>query len=285
MRARPKSPLDRSAQADLEVKAAIRSAWSCGDYHRFATELIWELGAVLVDSCDVRAGLDVLDIACGTGNTALRAATAGARVVACDLTPENFPAGIRDSARRGLTIDWVPGDAEDLPFPDKSFDVVCSSVGAMWSPDHQAVADEFVRVCRPGGRIGMINFATGGLIDDFLAVFDGYSPPAPPWADPPGLWGDRDHLVRLFGERVGDLTITHARYTERVPGGPAGYCEFYKQTFGPVVATYRALAAQPERIAELDRRFLRFAEDANHGRPGGDAELSFDYVVVTARRR
>ena len=284
MKGTSRDGLDRTDGEDRRVKAAVRSVWALGDYHRFATALIWGLGAELVRACDVRAGQDVLDVACGTGNTALRAAAAGARVIACDLTPENFPSGIREADRLGLAVDWMEADAEALPFPDASFDVVCSSVGAMWAPDHRAVADELVRVCRPGGTIGMVTFAAGGLIEDFLAVFDGYAPPPPSWADPPARWGDLAHVGRLFGDRVDTLTWSTGSYVERVAGGPAGYCDFYRQTFGPVVAAYRALADEPERAAELDRRFLRFAERANRGRPGGDAELAFGYVVITARR-
>ena len=244
----------------------------------------WVHIAELVAACRVRAGQDVLDVACGTGNVALRAAAAGARVTACDLTPENFPAGIREADRRGLAIDWVEGDVEALPFPDKSFDQVCSSVGAMWAPGHHAVAAELVRVCRPGGTIGMVTFAAGGLIEDFLAVLDGYPPPPAPWADPPVRWGDEQYVRSLFGDRIDHLTWSTGTYLERIPGGPAGYRDFYKQTFGPVVATFDALAGDKVRAAELDDRFLRFAERFNRGRPGGDAELLFEHVVLTAKR-
>ncbi len=274
-----------TADEDRRVKQATRRAWSRGDYHRFATTLIWDLGAELVAAAGVRAGQVVLDAACGSGSVALRAAAAGAEVIACDLTPENFPVGAREAACRGLTIDWVEADVEALPFPDESFDVVCSSVGAMWAPDHRAVADELVRVCRPGGTIGLVTFAANGLIEQFLAVFEGFAPPPPPWAQSPTGWGEQDHVRRLFGDRVTDLTWSIGTYVERVAGGPVGYCDFYKQTFGPVVATYEGLANEPERAAHLDRRFLTFAERADRGRAGGDAELPFDYVLAIARRR
>lgn len=274
--------LDRRS-ADLEVKAATQTIWGLGDYHRFATQLIWDLGAILVTASGIRAGDDVLDVACGTGNTALRAAATGAAVVGCDLTPASLAVGRREADRLGLTINWVPGDAEALPFPDDAFNVVTSSVGAMWAPDHQAVADELVRVCRPGGTIAMINFAAGGKIEDFLAVFDGFAPAPPPWAESPVLWGDPEHVRRLFGDRVDRLEFTSGTYLERVPGGPTGYCGFYRETFGPVVAIYAGLADQPERIAELDRRFLEFAAGADQGESGGDCVVAFEYLVVVAR--
>ena len=146
-----------------EAKAAARAAWRLGDYHRFATELVWEVGPVLVEACGIVAGQRVLDVAAGTGNVAIRAAEAGASVVASDLTPEHFEAGRAEARRRGVELDWVEADAEALPFGDGEFDVVTSSFGAMFAPDHRAVADELVRVCRPGGTIGLASFTPDGL--------------------------------------------------------------------------------------------------------------------------
>ncbi len=273
----------KQGKADGGYRAATRATWALGDYHRFATDLVWGLGAELVAACGITAGQRVLDVAAGSGNTALRAAAAGASVVASDLTPENLAAGRREADRLGLALEWVEADAQDLPFPDAAFDVVTSSVGVMWAPNHQAVADELVRVCRPGGTIGLIHFAAQGLLSDFLAVFAPYAPPPPPGASPPTRWGSEPHLRELFGDQVSSLAITTGAYTERVAGGPHGYCDYYKQTFGPVIAVYTALANQPERVAALDRDFLDFATRANHGPPGGPAELSYEYVRVLAR--
>src|SRR5215510_9849522 len=272
---------NRSRAEDLAYKAQVHRAWALGDYHRFASDLVWQLGAELVTACGIRAGDRVLDVAAGSGNTTLRAAEAGATVVAADLTPENFDAGRQVAERAGLSIAWVEADAEDLPFADAEFDVVTSSVGAMWAPDHQRVADELLRVCRPGGTLGMINFAVDGLLADFLGVFAGYTPPPPPWASSPPLWGDPDHIRQLLGDRVSALEITPATYTERVPGGPRGYCQYYKETFGPVAAIYAALT--PQQAAALDRDFLSFATQNNTGPAGGPAELDFQYIRVIAR--
>ena len=274
---------NRTRAEDLAYKAGVRQAWAAGDYHRFASDLVWDLGAELVSACGIRPGDRVLDVAAGSGNVALRAAAAGAAVVASDLTPENFAAGRRAAQRSGLAIDWVQADAEDLPFADAEFNVVTSSVGAMWAPDHQLVADELVRVCRPGGTIGMINFAADGLLAGFLDVFAAYAPPPPSWASPPLLWGDPDHIRQLFGARVSTLEIIPGTYTERVPGGPPGYCQYYKQTFGPVAAIYAALT--PGQAAALDRDFLAFAARNNTGPAGGPAELDYRYVRVITRIR
>ncbi|MGH2742199.1 MAG: class I SAM-dependent methyltransferase [Thermoleophilaceae bacterium] len=266
-------------------KAEQRAMWALGDYHRFATHTVWGFGPALVEACGVSAGQRVLDVAAGTGNVAIRAAEAGAQVVACDLTPENFDAGRSEARARGVELDWVEGDAEALPFGDGEFDVVTSSVGAMFAPDHQAVADELVRVCRPGGTIGMINFTPEGLAAEFFELFGRYAPPPPPEALPPVLWGSEDHVRALFGDRLASLDLSRRQNVELSPGDPAAYCDFFKETFGPVVGLYAGLAEQPDRLAALDRDFLDFATRSNQGPPGGPAEYRYEYLLVVARKR
>jgi ubiquinone/menaquinone biosynthesis C-methylase UbiE len=139
------------------VNASARAMWALGDYHRFATETVWELGPVLVTACGVSAGQRVLDVAAGTGNVAIRAAQTGASVVASDVTPENFDAGRRAASAAGVDLEWIEGDAAALPFADDEFDVITSCFGVMFAPDHAAAASELLRVCRPGGVIGLIN--------------------------------------------------------------------------------------------------------------------------------
>ena len=268
--------------ADRELKDATRAAWALGDYHGFATETVWELGPVLVEACGISAGQRVLDVAAGTGNTAIRAAEAGATVVASDLTPENFDAGRSEARRCGVELDSIEADAEALPFGDGEFDVVTSSFGAIFAPNHQTVADELVRVCRPGGRIGMLNFTPEGLISDFFGVLAPYGPP--PSGAPPPLWGNEEHVRELFGERVESLELTRREYVERADS-PRGYCELFKETFGPVVGLYASLADQPDRLAALDRDFLEFATRSQRGAPEGPAEYTYEYLLVVARKR
>jgi ubiquinone/menaquinone biosynthesis C-methylase UbiE len=255
--------------------STTRSVRALGDYHRFATETVWELGPVLVEACGITAEDRVLDVAAGTGNTAIRAAATGAQVVASDLTPENFDAGRREAQACGVQLEWVEADAQALPFPDGSFDVVTSSFGAIFAPDHQAVADELVRVCRPGGRIGMLNFTPEGLITDFFGALAPYAPP--PVGSPPALWGSEAHVRELFGERVEWVRLSRREYVERATD-PRAYCEFYKATFGPIVAICRDLADDPERLAAFDRDFLAFATRA-------DSEYRYEYLLVVARKR
>ncbi len=270
---------------DLDVKAQQRAMWALGDYHSFATQTVWELGPVLVDACGIQPGQRVLDVAAGSGNVAIRAAEAGARVVASDLTPENFEAGRREARARGVELEWVEADAESLPFQDGEFDVVTSSVGAIFASDHQAVADELLRVCRPGGTIGMANFTPEGLAGEFFELFGRYAPPPPAGALPPVLWGDEEHVRELFGDRLASLELTRRSYVERSPGDPVAYCDFFKETFGPVVGLYAGLTGQPDRLAALDRDFLEFATRSNQGPPGGPAEYRYEYLLVVGRRR
>lgn len=268
---------------EAEMKRATRAAWALGDYHEFAKGTVWEGGEVLVRACGISAGQRVLDVAAGTGNTAIRAAEAGAEVVASDLTPENFEAGRREADAHGVQLEWVEADAEDLPFADGEFDVVTSSFGALFAPDHQAVADEMLRVCRPGGTIGMLNFTPEGLITPFFDALAPYMPPPPPGALPPALWGSEDHVRELFGDRVDSLEMTRRTYMERAET-PIAYREFFKETFGPVVATYASLSDDPVRLAALDRDFLEFATSCNTGAPEGPAEYVYEYLLVVARR-
>jgi ubiquinone/menaquinone biosynthesis C-methylase UbiE len=262
------------------AKAAARAAWALGDYHRFATELVWEVGPVLVAACGISRGQRVLDVAAGTGNVAIRAAEAGAHVVASDLTPENFEAGRKEARARGVELEWVEADAEALPFAASEFDVVTSSFGAMFAPDHQTVADELVRVCRPGGTIGMANFTPEGLGAEFFGVFAPYMPPSP---QPPVLWGSEEHVRQLFGEWVEWLELSRKEYVERAES-PRAYCQFFKDTFGPVVALYESLSDQPGPVAALDREFLDFATRANEGAPEGPAQYRYEYLLMVARK-
>jgi ubiquinone/menaquinone biosynthesis C-methylase UbiE len=272
-----------TTEAGQELKAATRQAWALGDYHRFAKETVWELGEILVRACGISAGQRVLDVAAGTGNTAIRAAEAGAEVVASDLTPENFEAGRREAEAHGVELDWVEADAEALPFADGEFDVVTSSFGAIFAPDHRAVADEMLRVCRPGGTIGMLNFTPEGLISDIFATLGPYMPPPSPGALPPAQWGNEKHVRELLGNRVESLQMTRRKYVEKA-ASPRDYRELFKEAFGPVVAIYASLAQEPEGAAALDRDFLEFATRANSGRPEGPAEYRYEYLLVVARK-
>ena len=240
------------------------------------------------EACGISAGQRVLDVAAGTGNVAIRAAEAGARVVAADLTPENFEAGRREARARGVELEWVEADAESLPFGDGEFDVVTSSLGAIFAPDHQAVADELVRVCRPGGTIGMINFTPEGLAGRVLRRSSAATRRRRrAGALPPVLWGSEEHVRELFGDRLAALELTRARYVERSPGDArAPTASSSSETFGPVVGLYAALADQPDRRRGARSRLPGVRRRARtRARPAGPAEYHYEYLLVVARKR
>jgi ubiquinone/menaquinone biosynthesis C-methylase UbiE len=271
-----------SPDAARQVKSAHRAMWALGDYHRFSRSTTWQLGPVLIDACGISAGQRVLDVAAGTGNVAIRAAKAGATVVASDLTPANFEAGRRAAASEGVEVEWREADAEALPFRDGEFDVVTSCFGAIFAPDHRKVADELLRVCRPGGTIGMINFTPDGTGGEFFQVLARYAPPPPPGAPPPVLWGREEHVRTLFGNRVESLKMTRGEYVEEA-ATPREYYELFQETFGPMVAIRASMAGQPDGAASLDRDFIEFIERSNHGTPQGPVQIPYEYLLVVAR--
>lgn len=273
----------RARIEDQEQKAAMRGAYAMGEYHDFAKRLVWPVGAELARASGIGRGERVLDVAAGTGNFALRAAEAGAAAVASDLTPENFPAGQHEAADLGVELEWVEADAEALPFETASFDVVGSVFGAIFAPNHRLVAEEMLRVCRPGGRIAMANFTPEGLAAEFFGLFAPFMPEPPAGAQPPLLWGDEQHVGELLGEGTSSLETERRSYVERAES-PVAYRDFFKRTFGPVTAIYSTLAGDAEATATLDRAFVEWVERADSGPPKGPTELRYEYLLVRGER-
>ncbi|MGH3589083.1 MAG: class I SAM-dependent methyltransferase [Pseudonocardia sp.] len=273
-----------TTSGDRQVKSKHRAMWASGDYAAVAAQLIPGLGPALVAACGVRAGTRVLDVAAGTGNAAIPAAVTGADVVASDLTPELLDQGRRAAAAAGAQLTWREADAENLPFATGEFDVVMSCVGAMFAPHHQQTADEMLRVCRPGGTIGMINWTPSGLIGQLFATMRPFSPPPPPGAQPPPLWGSAEHVAELFGDDVTDLDTRTATVVFDHCTDPLEFREYWKRNYGPTIAVYRANAADAARTAELDAAFLAFLTDANAADAGQPARYEAEYLLVTARR-
>jgi SAM-dependent methyltransferase len=247
--------------------------WALGDYHWFAKSLIWDFGPLLVKACGISPGQRVLDVAAGTGNVAIRAAEAGADVIASDLTPENFEAGRHEAAAHGVQLEWVEADAEALPFHDDEFDAVTSAVGAIFAPNHRAVAEELLRVCRPGGTIGLIALVPEGPVVDLFELFDQYDPGLIFASDSPLRWGSEEHVRELFEGRVESLSLER----RTVAPNPFADLEFMKTHHPAFVALYRDLADQPERLAKLD---LEFAELVKRW-PLDEQEL----LLIVARKR
>jgi SAM-dependent methyltransferase len=266
--------------ADVALKAKHRTMWALGDYHAVATEIIPALGPVLVEAAGITAGDHVLDVAAGSGNVAIPAAATGAHVIATDLTPELLDLGRADAESHGVHLDWRVADAEHLPFEDASFDVVTSCVGAMFAPHHRQTADELVRVCRPGGRIGLIAWTPAGFIGQLFATMKPYVAPPPPGAQPPPLWGDLEHVRELLGDRVSEVTASQQLLQIDPLAEPAAFREYFKSNYGPTIAAYKGLADDPARTAELDQALLDLA--ARFRTPDGG--FAWEYLLVVATR-
>jgi ubiquinone/menaquinone biosynthesis C-methylase UbiE len=268
--------------ADRALKARHRAMWAVGDYPAVATQLILELGRVLVAAAEVRREDRVLDVAAGTGNAAVPAALTGADVVASDLTPELFAAGREFAAREGAELAWEEGDAEGLPYADGAFDVVLSSVGVMFAPHHQQAADELVRVCRPGGRIGLISWTPEGFVGELFRTMKPYAPAPPPGAQPPPLWGDEGHVRGLLGDAVTDVVARRQTVTVGGFETPETWRDFWKSVYGPTIVAYRNIADDPDRVAALDRDLAALA--ARYDRGAGTTVMDWEYLLLTARR-
>lgn len=271
-----------SAVPDSDLKARHRSMWASGDYPSMVEAFLLPLGPRLVAACGVETGMKVLDVAAGTGNASVPAAERGAEVTASDLTPELLEAGRRSAESSGIELDWVVADAEDLPFDDSSFDVVMSSIGAMFAPHHETVADELARVCRPGGTIGLLSWTPEGMIGALFRTMGPFAPPPPPGAQPPPLWGSEEHVRELFGDRVDWRTLERDMLGITAFDRPHDYGEYFKERYGPTIVA-RANASKDGREAELDAALDSFCDEWNLGNDD-DARFEQEYLVAVGTR-
>jgi SAM-dependent methyltransferase len=271
-----------STTPDTELKARHRKMWASGDYPSMVETFLLPLGPRLVQACGIGSGMTVLDVAAGTGNASIPAAETGARVTASDLAPELFEAGRARAERAGVELEWVEADAENLPFDDGSFDVVMSSIGAMFAPHHEAVANEFVRVCRPGGTVGMLNWTPEGMIGALFKTMGPFAPPPPPGAQPPPLWGNEDHMRELFGDRVEWNEFKRENLEITAFERPHDYGEHFKERYGPTIVA-RANAEKNGQADEFDRALDDFCDEWNRGSDDA-AYFEQEYIVAVGTR-
>ncbi|HEY6762657.1 MAG TPA: methyltransferase domain-containing protein [Baekduia sp.] len=267
-----------------DAKDQVRAVWAAGDFPRVARDTIKDVGPTLVHAAGIRTGDRVLDVAAGSGATSIPAALAGGDVVASDITPELLRAGRSAAVAAGVALEWVEADAEALPFPDASFDVVLSSFGAIFAPRHQVVADELVRVARPGATIAMANWTPEGYIGEFFAANARFMPSPPEGFQPPVLWGVEDHVRTLFGDRVSSLTVTPAVQVVDGYATPEDLLALYKENFGPTIMAYRSLGDDAAHRDEMDAALLDVMRRRNLAPEGEHARWEFDYVLVVAER-
>ncbi len=251
-----------------------RDVWQSGDWDKVAA-YIGDAGPRLLDDIGaIGPGVQLLDIATGNGRSlAIPAALRGAHVTGCDLAEQWLTAGRGHAAAAGVELEWVVGDAEDLPFADASFDVVTSTFGHMFAPDHAAAARELVRVCRPGGTIGLCCWAPDGPSAGFFAPLTERMPPPPADFQPPVLWGTEAHVRALLEPLGVALRLRRERLTLRYDS-PEAWLELYEQSFGPIVAAKAALGDRwPEARAEI-------LEAVKAIDPAEDGTMAHDYVYL-----
>jgi ubiquinone/menaquinone biosynthesis C-methylase UbiE len=249
--------------------------WGRGDYQRI-TETIPDIHSLLIERLAPAAGAQWLDLACGTGAIAELAAGAGAEVTGIDLAPALIGTARARAAERGLEIRYAVGDCERLEMPDASADVVASTCGVMFGPDHAATAAELARVTRPGGRIGLANWTPAGGTARMFRMMAPFQP-APPPADP-FLWGDEEHVRTLLGAWF-ELTFEAHVSTLRI-GSAEAYWELFSTCFGPLKTLADALG---DRRDELRRTWIEFFEREY----GGDDGIAHrrEYLLVLGQRR
>jgi SAM-dependent methyltransferase len=263
--------------AVAELKDVHRATWAAGDYAAVA-ELIDEAPPRdLLARVGVAPGQDVLDVATGTGNVALRVAAGGAHVVGLDLTPELLEVARRRGEERGLEVEWVEGDAESLPFDDDRFDRVVSTFGIQFAPRHEIVARELVRVCRPGGRIGLVNWTPDGQIGELLKIVGRYMPAPPDYATPPPRWGSEEHVRDLFADAPVELEFTRGRNPWRFDSAE-DYVAFMETRYGPVLKARARLTADGA-WEECRDEIVALAERHNEATDGSLLMLA-EYLVV-----
>ena len=265
---------------DQAVAAKHRAIWASGDYPKLAADLVSPLGPVLAEATGVGPGDRVLDVAAGTGNAAIPAAEAGASVVASDLCPELLEAGRRLATERGVELEWREANAHELPFSDSEFDVVMSCIGVMFAPFHQRAAGELVRVCKPGGRIGLISWTPEGHIGKLFGAMKPYAPTPPPGAQPPPRWGQEDHVRALLGDRVSDVVSERRMLTVDHFADGAEFRDYFKTVYGPTIAVYRNIEGDPDRVAALDADIAQVGDSVLRGA----STMEWEYLLLTARR-
>jgi ubiquinone/menaquinone biosynthesis C-methylase UbiE len=263
-----------------EQKQQARAMWAMGDYPGIV-EKIASAGAKAVEAAGVAEGDEVLDVACGSGNATIPAALTGAKVTGLDITPELLEAGRANAAQAGVEIDWVEGDAEQLPFEEESFDAVISVFGCMFAPDHRATAAELARVLRPGGRMAVCAWTPDGNIGQFFMTVAKHMPPPPEGFQPPILWGTEDHARELFDGTGVELEFEHAA-VEFVADSAEEFLAEYEAKLPPVVAAKAAL--EPEGKWQALRDEIEALYKAQNVADGGDYRAPGEYLVIKGRK-
>jgi ubiquinone/menaquinone biosynthesis C-methylase UbiE len=260
------------------IKTKMKEAWNAGDYSTFATYM--EPGAVeILESWNIKPGQTFLDVACGAGQLAIPAARRGIKVTGADIAPRSIQVARARTEKEGLDATFDEADAECLPYKDNSFDVVATIVGAMFAPQPEKVAAELVRVCKPGGKIYMVNWTPQGMVGHMFREIGRHVAP-PQNIAPPPLWGDEETVKERFGSNVSSLTLTKKIYPLwTYPFGVEELVQFFFDYYGPTEKAYAALDDEGKKSLRLglERVFSEYniAKD-------GTVDFVAEYMEVEA---
>jgi len=275
----PTQPTPATTAPDFTaIKQRQQATWASGDYAIVGTTL-QIVGEQLAEAADVRAGEKVLDVAAGNGNATLAAARRYAEVTSTDYVPALLERGGARAAAEGLKVRFLAADAEDLPFADASYDVVLSTFGVMFAPQHERCAAEMLRVVRPGGRIGLANWTPSGFIGRLFKVIGAHVPP-PAGVRSPALWGSEEHLRKLFGDAA-QIRATPRLFNFRYRSA-SHFIEVFRDYYGP---THKAFAALPDSgRSALERDIRALLEELNTAGPSSLVVPS-EYLEIVVTRR
>jgi SAM-dependent methyltransferase len=249
-----------------------KTMWGSGNFAAVA-ERILEAGELVVDRAGVEPGDDVLDVACGTGNATIPAAKVGARVTGLDFAPALLEIAREQAADAMVEIDFVEGDAQELPFDDASFDAVVSTFGHMFAPDHARTAAEMKRVLRPGGAIAVACWTPEGSIGRMFRTIAELVPP-PPGGQPPLLWGSEEHVRELW-----DGAVFERHEIVWTDESPESYARFMLESFGPLLNARELLAERGDELDEVYTEYLRRENQADDG----TLRFAGEYLLAVVR--
>jgi len=262
-----------------QLKSNLKATWMAGDFGQIARFTV-TAGEDFIARTAIQPGMRVLDVACGTGNTALPAARRGAQVTGVDIAPNLLEqAGKRAEAER-LQIRFEEGDAEDLPYRDHQFDVVLTMFGAMFAPRPERVAAELIRVCRPGGVIAMANWTPQGFVGKSFLITSGMVP-APPGVPAPSLWGDESIVHQRLSRGTSAISATRQKAHFKYPFGPKEVVALFRQYFGPIQTAFSRL--DPQGQAQLACQLEALWAEHNTA-SDGSVVVEAEYLDVRAAR-
>jgi ubiquinone/menaquinone biosynthesis C-methylase UbiE len=263
------------------LKTKLKATWMAGDFGQIARA--YASGSEeFIARLNLKSGEEVLDVACGTGNTAIPAARTGAIVTGVDIAPNLLEQARQRAQTEGVQCQFDEGDAENLPYDDHSFDTVITMFGAMFAPRPEKVAAEFVRVCRPVGRIAMANWTPGGFVGQMFKIGASYVPP-PPNMPSPVLWGDEASVKERFKEGISDLQMNRRMITFEYPFSPEEVVAHFRKYYGPMQKIFDALETDKEKQNELRRELEKHWAKHNQA-SDGTTKAESEYLEIVAHR-